>query len=86
MQITVAPLVTNPVRFLAKQLGVSRQRASRLLNEGRILGAFKGPDGLWRVPVLPSIVPGERGPRPGRSSARFYEHRAPALPLTKRGG
>lgn len=75
MAKTVAPLVSHPVSYLAKQLGVSRQRASRLLNDGRILGATKGPDGRWSVPVLPDITAGRRGPGPGPSTRRFYEPR-----------
>lgn len=85
MAITVAPLVSHPVSYLAKQLGVSRQRASKLLNDGRILGACKGPDGRWSVPVLPDISPGQRGPGPRPSTSRFYERRPVVPMLGKRG-
>jgi hypothetical protein len=59
----VGPLFGHPVAYLAKQLGLSRQRTSRLLNTGRIVGAERAEDGTWQVPCLPMIVPGRRGPR-----------------------
>lgn len=59
----VGPLFGHPVAYLAKQLGLSRQRTSKLLNTGRIVGAERADDGTWQVPCLPMIVPGRRGPR-----------------------
>lgn len=72
MRETVAPLFLHPVAFLAKQLGVTRQRASRLLNDGRILGAYRDVGGSWWVPCIPTITLGTRGPSTG-PSRRFRE-------------
>ena len=82
---TVAPLVSHPVSYLARQLGVTRQRASKLLNDGRILGSRRGVDGRWLVPVLPDITPGQRGPAPGASTRRFYETKPRSIPKTGKG-
>lgn len=54
------------VRWLAESLGVSRQRASVLLNAGRIVGAKRDPvSGAWDLSQLlvVSVAPGKRGPR-----------------------
>jgi hypothetical protein len=54
------------VRWLAESLGVSRQRASVLLNAGRIPGAKRDPvSGAWDLSQLLMVwvAPGTRGPR-----------------------
>lgn len=54
------------VRWLAESLGVSRQRASVLLNAGRIIGAKRDPvSGAWDLSqlLMVSVAPGTRGPR-----------------------
>lgn len=74
MAETVAPLLfRHPVVFLARQLGISRQRANKLLKDGRIAHACQLPDGSWMWPAIPSITPSSRGPAPGVSVARFYQ-------------
>lgn len=47
---------------LGRHLGVSRQRASALLNAGRIEGAAKLQDGRWQAWLPIAIAPGARGP------------------------
>jgi len=55
---------TGAVSRLAAYLGVSRQRANRLLLEGRIEGAFKTPAGVWMLPsASPTVIHRRRGPR-----------------------
>ncbi|RRD42524.1 hypothetical protein EII18_05370 [Comamonadaceae bacterium OH3737_COT-264] len=64
MSETVAPLLQRiTVRDLALSLGVSRQRANRLLLDGRVLHAQKHGR-HWMVPFIGfTVVPGARGPR-----------------------
>jgi hypothetical protein len=54
------------VRWLAESLGVSRQRASVLLNTGRIVGAKRNPvSRAWDLSrlLMVSVAPGKRGPK-----------------------
>ena len=53
-------------KWLAKYLGVSRQRASKLLNAGRVTGAVRNAvTGAWDLSRLAttSVRAGKRGPR-----------------------
>jgi hypothetical protein len=52
-------------KWLAKYLGISRQRASKLLNDGRIMGAVRDAAGAWDLSRLAtaSVTAGKRGPR-----------------------
>ena len=84
MAKTVAPLFLHPVAHLARQLRVSRQRASKLLNDGRIEGAYRDVGGLWWIPCVPTITAGSRGPSGGPTTWRFLASRSPK-PL-KAGG
>ena len=55
-------------QWLAKYLGVSRQRASKLLNAGRVTGAVRNAvTGAWDLSRLAetSVRAGKRGPRLG---------------------
>lgn len=57
---------TKGVRWVAECLGVSRQRASVLLNSGRILGARRDAiSGAWDLSklLMVTVEPGKRGPR-----------------------
>lgn len=59
--------------WLGRELGVSRQRASVLLNSGRVLGAHRDPEtGAWDLSklILVTIVRGTRGPKPRRHRSK----------------
>ncbi len=60
-------------KWLAETLGVSRQRASKLLNSGRVVGAVRNPNtGAWDLSRLlfTQVREGKRGPRLGANRQR----------------
>ena len=70
-------------RWLAERLGVSRQRASALLNSGRVVGASWNPlTGAWDCSrcLFSQVRPGTRGPRLG---AKLTKKRQVALHTVK---
>ena len=69
-------------KWLAEYLGVSRQRASKLLNAGRVTGAVRNADtGAWDLSrlAMTSIRAATRGPRLGV----FREGKKGALRVVK---
>lgn len=60
---------------LASFLGVSRQRASKLLRDGCIEGASPDNDGTWWISTPVRLKPGSRGPVSGYAKAGYSPRR-----------
>lgn len=70
--ITSAPKRT-PLEVWAERQGISLAYAQELAADGRIKGARKGPDGMWRVkPDAERLPPTERTRERERRKYRSY--------------
>lgn len=91
---TVAPEILSSMGSQARLsvtsvgalLGVSRQRASKLLRDGRIEGAHPAQDSTWWIPTPVRLKPGARGPVSGYARAGYSPRRPRRLGTVLKGG